>query len=104
MSHGHQVYQKAWVTAFWYDLDRISTKQPSEETADSAANHGSHWPECGPKRGPSGGAAGDFIEMPHRAANLIKLFVAEQHWRRNRMICSVRHCFAPSFCVAAGRH
>jgi hypothetical protein len=90
--------------AFWYALDQISTKQPSQEAPDGAADHGSHRAECGPERGAGSGSAGDFIEVPHRATNLIKFIVGEKHWRCNRMICSVRHCFAPSFRVEAGRH
>jgi hypothetical protein len=56
-----------------------SAKQPSEKTPDSAANRGSHGAECGPKRGAGGGTARYFIEMPHRAVNMIEFFVGQQH-------------------------
>jgi hypothetical protein len=86
-------------SAFWYSPEQISTKQPAEETSDGAADHGSHRSECGPKRGTRGGSAGDLIQVSHRAADLIKLVVGEKHRRGKRMICCVRHCFAPSFHV-----
>jgi hypothetical protein len=99
-----QEYQKTWITAFWYARDQISAEQPSEETANSAANHGPDRAEHGPNCGAGRGTTGDFVDMPPCPADLIKLFVGEQHRRCKCMICSVRHCFAPSLCVAAGRY
>jgi hypothetical protein len=93
-------YQKAGVTAFWYALDQNSAKQPSEKAADSATNHGSHWAECGPERGTGRGTTGNFVEMSHRAANLVEFFVGEQHWRCNRLVCRVHHWFVPRFALA----
>jgi hypothetical protein len=74
-----QEYQKAWMVAFWYSLDQISAKQPSEEAADGCANHGSHRAAEGPNRGTSGSAARDVADLATRAVNLVKFVVGQQH-------------------------
>jgi hypothetical protein len=83
---------------FRYALDRLSAKQPAEETSDRAANHRSWRAEYGPQ-----GGTGNLIEMAHRAVDLVEFLAGEQRRRCQCMICGVRRDFAPSFCVDVGR-
>jgi hypothetical protein len=90
--------------AFWYSLDQISAKQPSEEAADGSPNHGSDGAADRPNRSTGRGTARDLVNFAVCATNLIKFVTGQQHGRCKRLISGIHHCFAPAFYIDAGRH